>query len=144
MRNGERCSSYAAFLADNLSRPNLHIVTHALVEKVLIDDTKRAYAVQYNQFGVRKIVHANKEIILSAGSVGSPQILMLSGVGPRDHLQSHGVIKLINKSPLEYLNLYLHLIDTRRRGQPSRLQFAGSCHGRVRTVYTQRYDCFLG
>ena len=87
MDRGKRTSSYGAFLAGK-SRPNLFIATHALVEKILFDDSKRAYAVKYKQNGHHKIVMARKEIILSAGAIGSPQILMLSGVGPKDHLKS--------------------------------------------------------
>lgn len=106
MLNGKRSSTYAAFLANERSRPNLHIATRALVEKVLIDNAKRAYAVQYNSALLskaspnvdrdarRRVVRARKEIILSAGAIGSPQILLLSGVGPREHLNSLGVLHL--------------------------------------------------
>ena len=89
MNKGWRSSTYAAFLTQ--PRPNLFIATHALVEKILFDDSKRAYGVQYRRFGHQKIVRAKKEIIVSAGAVGSPQILMLSGVGPKEHLESFGV-----------------------------------------------------
>ena len=100
MLNGKRSSTYSAFLASKRSRPNLHIATRALVEKVLIDSAKRAYAVQYNSAlftkdsskadrdARRRVVRAKKEIIVSAGAIGSPQILMQSGVGPKEHLNS--------------------------------------------------------
>ncbi len=68
-------------------RPNLKIVTFAQVHKVLIDKAKRAYGIQYEKHGRLITVSATKEIVLSAGAIGSPQILMLSGIGPKDHLE---------------------------------------------------------
>ena len=92
-RHGKRSSTFAAFLADVVAvRPNLHAATHSLVEKILIDDAKRARGVQFRRHGRQLSVGARKEIVLSAGAIGSPQILMLSGVGPRQHLESLGVL----------------------------------------------------
>jgi choline dehydrogenase len=59
--------------------------------QVLIKDGYEAYGVQYRKFGKKYKVRANKGVILSAGVVGSPKILMLSGIGPEQHLKSHGV-----------------------------------------------------
>ena len=59
--------------------------------QVIIDSNKRAVAVQFERFGLKSIVFARKEIILSAGSINSPQILMLSGIGPAQHLLKHGI-----------------------------------------------------
>ena len=56
-----------------------------------IDEHKRAYAVEFMRRGKLRIVHANKEIIVSGGAINTPQILMLSGIGPATHLKSHGV-----------------------------------------------------
>jgi len=94
-RKGARCSTYRAFLESFTDRPNLRIVTHALVEKILIDDSNRAYGVQYRRGDRTVVVKASKEIVLSAGSIGSPQILMLSGIGHEDHLKELGV-KIFN------------------------------------------------
>jgi choline dehydrogenase-like flavoprotein len=58
---------------------------------VLIKDGFEAYGVQYRKFGKKYKVRANKGVILSAGVVGTPKILMLSGIGPEEHLRSHGV-----------------------------------------------------
>jgi choline dehydrogenase len=93
-RRGGRWSTYSAFLKPVDGRSNLKIATHSLVEKILIDDSNRAYAVQYRRHGRIHIVRARKEIVLCAGTVGSPQILMLSGIGPKDHLEDLGVRRL--------------------------------------------------
>ena len=61
--------------------------------KVLIDGKRRAYGVQYQRHGRVRTVFARKEVIVSAGAINSPQILMLSGIGPRKHLESKGVSK---------------------------------------------------
>ena len=78
------------------NRPNLHVVTFAYVTKVIFNEYKRAYAVQFDRFSLTHIVHARKEIILSAGSINTAQLLMLSGVGPKEHLISHGIPVVAN------------------------------------------------
>lgn len=62
--------------------------------QVLIKDGFEAYGVQYRKFGETYRVRANKGVILSAGVVGTPKILMLSGIGPEEHLRSHGVSRV--------------------------------------------------
>lgn len=108
-RKGARCSTYRAFLENFKDRPNLKIVTHALVEKILIDDSNRAYGVQYRRGNRVVVVKASKEIVLSAGAIGSPQILMLSGIGPEHHLKEMGV--KFSDSLFQYGHDYLNLID---------------------------------
>ncbi|KAF2878933.1 hypothetical protein ILUMI_27237 [Ignelater luminosus] len=84
---GFRQSVAKAFLDPIKKRKNLHILTLAHVTKILIDpETKIAYGVKYIRRGRKHIVHAKKEVILSAGTFNSAQLLMLSGIGPRDHL----------------------------------------------------------
>ena len=91
-RNGARCSTAKAFLRPVRNRRNLDVSMKSAVHKILIDAaTKQAYGVKFERAGVIYNVRARKEVILSAGSVGSPQILMLSGVGPADHLNSLGI-----------------------------------------------------
>lgn len=69
------------------------------MEEILIKkDTKQAYGVIFNKFGTRKTAYAEREVILSAGALASPQLLMLSGIGPRDHLENME-IELIVDSP---------------------------------------------
>lgn len=105
---GHRVSSAKAFLHNHKRRKNLHILPEARATKVIIEpQTKRAYAVEYIKNGVRYTVRCRREIILSAGAVASPQLLMLSGVGPKEHLQTLG-IPLIKDSPVGK-SLYDHI-----------------------------------
>ena len=90
-REGVRCSTSKAFLNSVNHRSNLHVVTFAYVTKVLFNEKKRAVGVQFDRFGLTHVVYTRKEIILSAGSINSPQILMLSGIGPADHLKNLGI-----------------------------------------------------
>ncbi|KAB0793887.1 hypothetical protein PPYR_13507 [Photinus pyralis] len=75
----------------SLSRPNLVIQSNSFVEKVLFKSDYEAYGVQYTHLGVKANVRARKGVILSAGSVGTPKLLMLSGVGKRAHLSNVGI-----------------------------------------------------
>ena len=105
--DGERCSAAKAFLTPNLDRPNLTVITHAHTEKVLFTGNK-AVAVQFSIKGQQQTVRARKEIIISSGAFGSPQILMLSGVGPAEHLQQHD-IDVIHDLPGVGQNLQDHI-----------------------------------
>jgi len=106
-KRGFRWSSARAFLKPVLGRPNLHLETGVLVEKVLLDG-KRAVGVQFRQNGQLFEARARGEIILSAGSVGSPLILQLSGVGPAEWLSELGIAVLHDK-PGVGRNLQDHL-----------------------------------
>lgn len=90
LRDGLRCSTAKAFIRPAVHRRNLHISLLTQVEKVLIRRRKKeAYGVVLNKAGMGvERVYATKEVILSAGSIQSPQLLMLSGVGPKEHLES--------------------------------------------------------
>jgi len=89
-RNARRCSAAVAYLHPASKRPNLRVVTKAAAEKIIFEGTK-AVGVQYEQGGRSVIVRARREVILSAGSIASPQLLMLSGVGPAAHLAEFGI-----------------------------------------------------
>ncbi|KAK1137822.1 hypothetical protein K0M31_002316 [Melipona bicolor] len=92
IRHGSRCSTAKAFLRPAKSRKNLHVALEAHVTKILIDSSsKRAYGVEFVRNGEMLRVLAKKEVIVSAGAVNSPQLLMLSGIGPREHLSQHGI-----------------------------------------------------
>ena len=91
-RNGLRCSTARAFLNPVKNRPNLDIVTHALVEKVLIENTRTIGIATSIKGGQRRYhLRPGGEVILSAGAIGSPQILQLSGIGPGALLQNFGI-----------------------------------------------------
>ncbi|XP_064487043.1 glucose dehydrogenase [FAD, quinone]-like isoform X2 [Ornithodoros turicata] len=91
LRNGARCSTRKAFLDPVLNRTNLHFSLFSHATRIIIGKDKIAKAVQFDRFGVAHTVYAKKEIILSAGSINSAQLLMLSGIGPRSHLEHLGV-----------------------------------------------------
>jgi len=88
--NGRRSSSASAYLKPALRRPNLTVVTGALVTRVLFDG-RRATGVEYIHDGQIVRTLAGREVILSGGAINTPQLLMLSGVGDGDHLREHGV-----------------------------------------------------
>ncbi len=90
MKGGRRCSSAVAYLNPARGRKNLEIFTNAQTEKVVLDQN-RAVAVRARINGNMTDIGARREIILSAGAIGSPQILMLSGVGDPDELRPHGI-----------------------------------------------------
>ncbi len=89
-RRGERFSAAKAYLTPNLGRPNLRVVTGAHATRVLLE-RGRAVGVAYVQDGREHTVRAGREVILSAGALLSPQLLMLSGIGPASHLRQHGI-----------------------------------------------------
>jgi choline dehydrogenase len=90
IRSGQRCSAAAAYLHPAMTRENLTVHTDALVTKVIIEGGK-AVGVNYLHHGEPKTEHANAEVILSGGAVNSPQLLMLSGIGPAEHLIEMGI-----------------------------------------------------
>ncbi|XP_054261596.1 glucose dehydrogenase [FAD, quinone]-like [Macrosteles quadrilineatus] len=92
MRSGKRVSAAKAYLESIQHRPNLHVVEKARVTKIMIDPkTKRAIGVEFVKNRKRRSVFAKKEVVLSAGSLNSPHLLMLSGIGPKNHLELHKI-----------------------------------------------------
>jgi len=89
-QTGVRWNTAKAFLKPALNRQNLSIVTHAMVERLLIDEG-RVTGVEMRRNGTIMQLGAQREVILSGGAIGSPQILQLSGIGPGDLLQRHGI-----------------------------------------------------
>ncbi|OYV01013.1 MAG: glucose-methanol-choline oxidoreductase [Burkholderiales bacterium PBB5] len=89
-RAGERCSAAKAYLGPALDRPNLQVITQAQATQVLTDG-RRAVGVAYVQGGQRHTVQARVEVLLAAGALQSPQLLMTSGIGPGSPLQQHGI-----------------------------------------------------
>lgn len=93
IRRGSRCSTAKAFLRPVRLRRNLHISMYSHVTKILIKkgEKPRALGVQFLKDGRKQTVRANREVILSSGAINSPQLLMLSGIGPAEHLAELGI-----------------------------------------------------
>ena len=90
IKDGRRHSTVRAFIDPVKARPNLKVETKALVTHIIVEDG-RAKGVEFTRNGEREIVWARREVILSAGAINSPQILMLSGIGPAAHLKEMGI-----------------------------------------------------
>jgi choline dehydrogenase len=89
-RNARRCSAAVAFLRPAMKRPNLHVVMEAFAEQILFEG-RRAIGVVFRRGDKTTTVRAQREVILSGGSLNSPQLLMLSGVGPKEDLARLGI-----------------------------------------------------
>jgi len=89
-KNGERHSAAKGYITPNLSRPNLSVKTHALCSRVEFEG-RRARGVACSVGGKEMVVRARREVILSSGAFGSPQLLLLSGVGPASELKQMGI-----------------------------------------------------
>ena len=89
-RRGRRWSSARGFLKPVLHRQNLRLETGCLVERLIVENG-RAAGVQFRQDGAVRTAQCRGEVILSAGSIGTPQILMLSGIGPAAHCKRIGI-----------------------------------------------------
>ena len=89
-KEGRRCSAADAYLRPAMARPNLEVKTDTRVTKVVVEGG-RAAGVRYLERGTEETAYVQGEVILSAGAVGSPQLLMLSGIGPADHLREVGI-----------------------------------------------------
>ena len=112
-RNGWRCSAAEGFLKPAMRRPNLRVVTGALVEKVLFEGN-RAVGVRYALGGAVHEQRARAEVILSTGTMPSPLILMRSGIGPGAQLQEHGIAVLADRGEVGR-NLHEHPTATNSR-----------------------------
>ena len=89
-RNGRRCSTAVGYLRPAMQRPNLRVVTGALTEKIVLEG-RQAIGVSFRRDGQLCTAQAAREVILCGGAVNSPQLLMLSGIGPQEHLAGFGV-----------------------------------------------------
>jgi len=105
--NGDRRSSYVAFLRDALIRPNLTVLSGSRGRRVCFDAEGVARSVEYELGGQTRVVSVDREVVLCAGALESPKLLMLSGVGPRAELERHG-IGVVCDSPGVGKNLHDH------------------------------------
>jgi choline dehydrogenase len=107
-RSGRRASAWQSYVAPVRDRPALTVTTNALVHRVLVDHG-HAIGVEYSVGRTLHQAHADAEVVLSAGTIGSPQVLMLSGIGPAAHLQALGV-PVEADNPGVGQNLHDHLL----------------------------------
>lgn len=107
IRKGSRCSTARAFLEPAGNNPNLDILINSYATKILFNNQKRAIAVQFEMDSLNYVIYARKEIIISGGAINSPQLLMLSGIGPKEHLTELG-IPIVSDLPVG-LNLQDHV-----------------------------------
>ncbi|KAL7642612.1 UNVERIFIED_CONTAM: hypothetical protein RMT77_007176 [Armadillidium vulgare] len=106
VKKGIRVSTGEAFLKPNLGRKNFNVMPFSHVKKIIFKD-KRAVGVIYSHNGKDRIALTKREVILCAGAVDSPKLLMLSGVGPKDHLEEFG-IEVIHDLPGVGQNFHDH------------------------------------
>ncbi|XP_045503191.1 glucose dehydrogenase [FAD, quinone]-like [Colias croceus] len=107
LKNGSRFSASRGYLHPIKKRKNFHLVKFAMVTKILIDKwTKKVLGVEFERAGEKHRIKARREVILSAGAINSPQLLMISGIGPREHLTEKN-ITTIQDLPVGY-NLQDH------------------------------------
>jgi choline dehydrogenase-like flavoprotein len=119
-KRGRRMSAADAFLRPARKRENLDVATKAHALRVVLEGG-RAVGVEYEQGGKRKTARAEREVIVSAGAYGSPQLLMLSGIGPADHLREQGIEPRVDapnvgthlmEHPMAFMNWRTKLADT--------------------------------
>lgn len=126
--NNERWSAARAYLDPARSRPNLTVIGGALADRVLLEG-RRAVGVAYRRGGQRLAARAKREVLLTAGSLESPKLLMLSGIGPGAELQKQG-IGLVHEAPQVGRNLQDHLvIPMMWRLKPGSPSFNGQLQG---------------
>lgn len=112
LKDGRRCSAAKAYLRSASNRKNLSIATGAFVTKIIIDPAKKqATGVEFTMSGKTYFVKSEKEVILSAGAISSPQILMLSGIGPTDDLQNLEIPVIHHAEVGAALHDHLALVD---------------------------------
>ncbi len=107
VKDGVRSSTAREYLRPIMNRSNLEVMSNTMTSRVLMDG-KKAIGIEIQKGGKAEKILANKEVILSAGSIGSPQLLQLSGIGPKSVLENAGV-ELIHELPGVGKNLQDHL-----------------------------------
>ncbi|KAJ8956109.1 hypothetical protein NQ318_016563 [Aromia moschata] len=135
-KNGKRHDHGSAFILPFLHRTNLEVLTESFVTKINIDpDTKDAQGVTFTHRGKTLRVRANKEVILSAGAISSPHLLMLSGIGPQEHLRELGIPVVKNLQVGKTLRNHVQLHG---------LQFSSNLTVPHQTVIDQAEDYLKG
>ncbi|MEM8749588.1 MAG: GMC family oxidoreductase N-terminal domain-containing protein [Pseudomonadota bacterium] len=127
-KDGERCSAAAAYIHPNEDRPNLTVLTRTMAEHIIWEG-KRAVGVKLRGKHAGEL-RANKEIILAGGAFNTPQLLMLSGIGPADHLKEHGIDVVQDRSTVGE-NLQDHIDYITAYKSPRKDVFGLSASGTV-------------
>ena len=116
VRDGARCSAAKAYLRPAMQRAGVKVITHALATRVLLDG-RVAVGVEYERGGRLHQLRANREVILAGGSINTPQLLKLSGIGPAAELRVHGIAVLADRPGVganlqDHLEFYFQLACT--------------------------------
>jgi 4-pyridoxate dehydrogenase len=123
IRNGRRSSTATAYLKPARQRPNLTVRTHAHATRVMLDGN-RATGVEYvDRNGVKAAASAEREVILCGGVFNTPQLLMLSGIGPADHLREHDIVVLADLPVGRNLQDHLMVLNLYARKSPGELHY---------------------
>lgn len=138
IRNGRRHSTARAYLHDIMQRPNLTVLTHATAERVALEGTT-ARGVTYLHAGTRKTAAADREVILCGGSFNTPQLLMLSGIGPAEHLRGHGIEVVADLPVGDHLQDHLKGMLLWRRRPPRSSMHRMLRWDRVSLAFAQAY-----
>nr|XP_026489496.1 glucose dehydrogenase [FAD, quinone]-like [Vanessa tameamea] len=107
--NRRRQSTAFTFIKPIMKRKNLYLLKNTMATKIILDRNKKAIGVEVKYNGVMKKIYAKKEIIISAGSLNSPKLLMLSGIGEKEHLEKIGIETIVNL-PNVGVNLQDHML----------------------------------
>ena len=115
-KDGKRCSAAKAYLVPILDRENLTILTDTNVDKIIIEDGRSSGVLCINEEGEKFEVNAKKEVLLSSGAFGSPQILLRSGIGPREEIVKHGIEHKVDlpgvgknlQDHIDYISVHKH------------------------------------
>jgi choline dehydrogenase-like flavoprotein len=138
VHDGKRCSTADAYLAPALSRPNLSVRTHAIASKIVVE-SNRATGVEFLADGRRHTESARREIILCAGAIASPHLLLLSGIGPAAHVESFG-IRVVHDTRGVGAQLHDHVLCgvVHESTQPLSMADAGTLSDIVRYLLTKK------
>ncbi|SFR39441.1 Choline dehydrogenase [Pseudidiomarina maritima] len=119
-----RFSARKAFLEPARTRSNLTIFTHSLVGRITVEgtaDSKRANGIQFKQRGKTYVASAHREVIIAGGAINSPQLLLLSGIGPKTELEQHGIPIIVDspevgKNLQDHVDVMIHYRNKRKDG----------------------------
>lgn len=142
IEGGRRCSAYEAFVRPIRKRPNLSIVTGAMVERIDLEG-RRATGITYRRRGRQVSVKAGREVILSGGAINSPQLLMVSGIGPAAHLQDNG-LAVVHDLPAVGQNLHDHPFASLTFRGPARYSINHRLRGLGAVMEAGRYALTRG